>query len=101
MNIKELESIIEIVDTINYQIIEKLPGDFGGIDEIGFYPRLKAVYITGHGWYIDLDDINLWSEDEDPRHYIEEKDDYEPLKPFLIRQIILVRKGYNNLTKLK
>lgn len=99
MEINELKELKEIVDEINYRIVDKLGGDFGGDDELGLYPRLVLSYVAEFGWYIDLDDVNIWREYEDPRRCTEDGE-YEELKPFLLGQIRLVSRTYRKLESI-
>lgn len=46
-----------------------------------FYTSSGFIDIIGFG------DIMLWNSEEDYREWIEEKNDYEPLKPFLKKKL--------------
>lgn len=88
MKTPELENLISTVDEINWQIYDCFPNDdSGGNGSLGLYPRMVLEYVTELGWFIKFGDVLLWREDEDDRMFIEEKDEYEPLKPFLLEQM--------------
>lgn len=65
------EEIIELVEKLNDEVYEVIGyGCFG-------------YHTDGTCQAILIDDYVLWDDQEEPREFIEEKDDYEPLEPFV------------------
>lgn len=74
MNIEQLE---EIISDLNEKMGEDLP--LYGID--GFS-------IDSNGWYrvVKFNGKVIWNDSDDERDFIEEINDYEPLRPYLIKE---------------
>ena len=72
-----MSEFLEAVDDLNQELYEK-------VGEIG----AEFSYTTnGYCDIINFGEIMIWNSEMDEREWIEEKDDYEPLKPFLKRML--------------
>ena len=75
---------MEIVDKINDEIEDAISDE--DVDILDMKPCLTLTYGTNVTSIQFLDEY-LWDSDNDPRDYIEENDDYEPLENFLRRTL--------------
>jgi hypothetical protein len=65
------DEVIALVEKLNAEVYEIIGyGCFG-------------YHTDGTCQAICIDDYSLWDDNEDPRKYIDEEDDYEPLEPFV------------------
>ena len=76
MSLSLVEELRSIVETINCKINSNASGSQQ------FYVNLET---NGQDYIISFLDFNLWSSVEDDRNFDEEKDCYEPLYPFIVR----------------
>lgn len=77
MSTTPTHDIIDIVYSLNQQLSQSL------IDK-----SLTVTFDTdGCNEGISFMGTQIWTDCDDPRHYDEASDTYEPLKPFLLRQI--------------
>lgn len=98
MKISELENLIAIVDEINWRIYDSFSDDdSGGNGKLGLYPRLTLEYVTELGWFVKFGEVLLWREDDDERAYLDDKDEYEPLQPFLMKQMDIFLHTYEKI----
>lgn len=85
--------IIDIVNEINREL-------YDNNDELDLIINgdVQVIYSTdGYHENIKYLNILIWRYDEDEREWIEDCNDYEPLKPFLIKKIKEIN---NNITKI-
>lgn len=68
---------LKLVEELNQEIYEK----HGYTEEQFFLTANGFIYILGFG------DITLWHSEDDDRKWIEKKNDYEPMKPFIKRKL--------------
>lgn len=94
---EELKEAIDAVDNINEDIIEGYKNDSGGDDDLGLYPRVSVSYMTYLGIIVEFDDIRIWYSDEDEREFFEDKNEYEPIEPYLRKQINRVVGTYKTI----
>ncbi len=80
MNKTELKEVLLIIDEINETICSLIGEQNGG--------NFLLTY-TNATWYevIEFAGICIWNSENEERTWIEETKDYEPFKPFLIREI--------------
>ena len=72
---REENETLEVVKELNNKLWDENPNS----DNYQFF------YMTnGYADYIKFQDEILWSSDEDGRYFDEEKNDYEPLLPYII-----------------
>ncbi len=77
-----MSEYLQIINELNQELYEKL-GEIGG----------EFSYSTnGYVHIIKFGEIMIWNSEMDEREWIEEKNDYEPMKPFLKR--ILAQEVY-------
>ena len=76
--------IVDLVEELNCELYDKLEGS----------PFADEIYVSynsiGWGEIVEFLDVQIWSSENDERGYINEgqpDEDYEPLKPFLIKRI--------------
>jgi hypothetical protein len=75
MNSKKNMNYLEIINELNeelYENVDELDRDFN-------YCTNGAVHIVNFG------EIMIWNSEMNEREWIEEKNDYEPFKPFIRR----------------
>ena len=72
-----MNEFLEAVNDLNQELYEK-------VGEIG-----AEFSYTANGYFdiINFGEIMIWNSELDEREWIEEKNDYEPLKPFLKRML--------------
>ena len=77
MNTKQQEQLkfIEIANELNQEIYEKN----GEVEDKFYYSTDGYVDVFGFG------DIMLWNSEMDDREFIEDLNDYEEFKPFIIK----------------
>jgi len=75
------DDIIKIVNRLNDELYDQNPIL---ISNYGIYLEFSSV---GYSSIIKFLDIVIWDEDNDERDFDESKNEYEPLKFFLIRKI--------------
>ena len=77
MNTKQQEQLkfIEIANDLNQEIYDK----YGEVENKFYYSTDGYVDIFGFG------DNMLWNSEMEVREWIEEKNDYEPFEPFIMR----------------
>lgn len=91
MSSKEFIECRDVVDELN-----------DDLDEMFEYEVVEPFYLKM--WYesyeygIEFLGVIIWSTANDDREFIEDKNDYEPLKPFLQRKITNL---IQSLTKIK
>ena len=68
---------LKLVEELNQEIYDK----HGETEEQFFYTTNWCVAVIGFG------DIILWNSEDDRRKWIEKKNDYEPIKPFIKREL--------------
>jgi len=68
---------LKLVEELNQDIYDK----HGETEEQFFFTTNGFVDIIGFG------DITLWHSENDDRKWIEKKNDYEPIKPFIKREL--------------
>ncbi len=73
---------LEIINELNQELYEK-------VGEIG---RDFSYSTNGYVDIVNFGEIMIWNSEMDEREWIEEKNDYEPMKPFLKR--ILAQEVY-------
>ena len=76
MNVKQKEQLgfIEVANDLNQEIYEK----HGETEDKFYYSTDGYVNVFGFG------DVMLWNSEMDNRKFIEELNDYEDFKPFII-----------------
>ena len=82
------KDIIEIVSNINY--------DLNSDDLIDGEYQLKYSYT--YCQTIDFLGIRIWDDENEPRQWIEDKDDYEPLEQFLRNRIKNTIQSISNIS---
>lgn len=79
MNDKEYLEVKKIVEELNESFVTE--------DSNGYF--LPFHITAGHPYtdpIVSFCDIHIWGGDDDQRKFDEEKNDYEPLKPFLLKK---------------
>lgn len=66
---------LEIINELNQELYEK-------VSEIG---RDFSYSTNGYVDFVNFGEIMIWNSEMDEREWIEENNDYEPLKPFIKR----------------
>ena len=66
---------LEIINELNQELYEK-------VGEIG---RDFSYSTNGYVDFVNFGEIMIWNSEMDEREWIEENNDYEPLKPFIKR----------------
>jgi len=69
---------LEIINDLNQELYEK-------VGEIG---RDFSYSTNGYVDIVNFGEIMIWNSEMDEREWIEDKNDYEPLKPFLKRMLL-------------
>ena len=82
-----MSEYLQIIDELNQELYEKL----GETDWEFSYSTNGYVHIIKFG------EIVIWNSEDDEREWIEEKNDYEPMKPFLKR---ILAQGVYELKKI-
>lgn len=77
---------LKLVEELNEELYDK----HGDVEGQFFFMANGYIDIIGFG------DITLWHSEDDDRKFIEKKDDYEPLKPYIKRKL----KEYGKLLTL-
>jgi len=85
---KEIIDFVEIVNELNQEIYEK----HGDIEDCFYYSSDGYCDVFGFG------DKMLWNSENDDREFNEELNDYEPFKPFIIKEF---NSWIDNLSSLK
>ena len=67
---------LKLIEELNYELHEKRLGDEG---------REFCYSTNGYIDIINFGEIMIWNSEMDEREWIEERNDYEPLKPFIKR----------------
>lgn len=83
--------IFEIIEDLNTTCFEN--------SKLDYYSPFE--YLTC-GWslsVIKFMDVTIWSDDDDMRDYIEDTDEREPLRDFLIKEAIKIVDDLNNKMK--
>lgn len=72
------QEYLDLVDDLNEELYNK----FG--DDLNTY-----YYYTSYGFVdeIGFGKVSLWDSENDDRNFLEDKNDYEPLKPFIKKQL--------------
>lgn len=78
---------LDIVNDLNDYIYDK--------DSIEYYKPFEFRSIGSQDSIVYFMGVFIWSVDNDERDYIEETDEREPLREFLIRQAKIVLKDLN------
>lgn len=76
----DLLELNEVIEDLNNDLYEKF-GDDVSLD------RLWGYETVGYYTLIKFGEFVLWNSEDDEREWIEDKNDYEPMKPFLIRKL--------------
>jgi len=69
--------LFDIVRELNSEMYDA----HGDVTEQWFYTSSGFVDVIGFG------DIMLWNSEDGDRKWVESKNDFEPMKPFLIKQL--------------
>lgn len=85
-----------VVDAIN--LVEELNDKFQREDNSDYLPY-EFIYHTYYGNGIKFMGVLIWDFDNDQRRYDYEKDDYEPLKDFIIRESKRISNELSNFIK--
>lgn len=83
-----IKEAIEAMEQVNEDIYNML-----GVDE---FPSIIAE-TSGSSIALTFAGETIWYDDDDDRQFIEDKNDYEPLVPFLKRKIMKVIQGLNRI----
>lgn len=75
-----MNEFLEAVNDLNQKLYEKFGDDY-------HYERQFNYTTNGYCDIINFGEIMVYCSELDEREWIEEKDDYEPLKPFLKRML--------------
>jgi hypothetical protein len=78
---------LDIVEDLNNEVSER-----NGLD---YYSPFEFKSIGWQGSVVYFMGVHLWSDDNDERDYIEDTEEKEPLKCFLIRQAEKILKDLN------
>lgn len=71
---------IECIELIN-ELNEELYDKHGEVEEHFFFTTNGFIDLIGFG------DITIWNSEDDGRKWIEKNNDYEPMKPFIKREL--------------
>lgn len=95
--VNDILNIIGVVEDINEKIINSFPdSEGGGNDELGFYPSISLTIVRDF-IILKFEDTIIWSNEEDTREFNEETNEYEPLEPFLIKEINKILDTYKQI----
>lgn len=88
MNREEALYMMDIVSDMNTDLYEAMNSHIGqnGTHDDYEYPTVE-IDSNGDIHMISFMGIMLWNSEEDEREFIDAKNDYEPLKPFLNKKI--------------
>ena len=73
-----MNEFLEAVNDLNQELYEKFGDDY-------HYERQFNYTTNGYCDIINFGEIMIWNSEMDEREWIEEKNDYEPFKPFIRR----------------
>ena len=76
-----MNEFLEAVNDLNQEIYERFGDDY-------HYERQFNYTTDGFVDIVNFGEIMIWNSELDEREWIEEKNDYEPLKPFLKRMLL-------------
>lgn len=76
-----MNEFLEAIDDLNQEIYEKFGDNY-------HYERQFNYTTDGYVDIVNFGEIMIWNSEMDEREWIEEKNDYEPLKPFLKRMLL-------------
>lgn len=91
MKQKLLAEVFQAVENINEDIHEALDNKANQIDLLGIISEGSMFIVVT---YLDH---QLWDNDNDEREFIEDRNDYEPLEPFLRKEIKKLIKQLNTI----
>lgn len=74
-----MNNIDDLINNLNQQLYESTNDPF---------PDCVFTYSSdGYATVVKYGDIFIWSSENDDREWIDSKNDYEPLEPFLVNQL--------------
>lgn len=79
------ENILGVVGEINHELYDKINPDSEQNEDLD-YPNLNYES-DGTSELVRFMDIIIWCSEDDEREFIENKNAYEPMKPFLIKKM--------------
>ncbi len=78
-----MNEFLEAVNDLNQELYEKV-----GVFEVLELLAEFSYSTNGYENIIKFGEVILWNDEMEEREWIEEKGDYEPLKPFLKRMLL-------------
>lgn len=82
------KEIFKAVESINEELLERELGDM--IDDYSVYEFLLTISSNTISTFVEFLGQTIYRNDEDEREFLEEGQDYEPLEPYLKKQMKIV-----------